>query len=147
MAVKKKFEMQQVLNYRVELEKMRKQEFAAARQDLDAAAYQLEQEKNETAKLAEEFSGRQETIDSIFEMRLYADFFARKRDEIKEQQRRVESLDRVLEDRRDNLVQATKEKKVMEQLKQKQKEAFLKEQAHKESLLLDEIATQKKGQE
>jgi flagellar FliJ protein len=45
------------------------------------------------------------------------------------------------------LVQATKEKKVMEQLKQKQKAAFLKEQAHKEGLLLDEIATQKKGQE
>ncbi|MDK9717991.1 MAG: flagellar export protein FliJ [Trichlorobacter sp.] len=147
MAVKKKFEMQQVLNYRVELEKMRKQEFAAARHDLDAASDRLEQEKSEAAKLAEEFSGRQQQIDSIFEMRLYADFFARKRDEIKEQQRRVESLDHVLEDRRDELVQATKEKKVMEQFKQKQKEAFLKEQAHKEGLLLDEIATQKKGQE
>ncbi len=147
MAVKKKFEMQQVLNYRVELEKMRKQEFAAARQDLDAAADRLEQEKNEAAKLAEEFNGRQQQIDSIFEMRLYADFFARKRDEIKEQQRRVQSLDRVLEDRRGELVQATKEKKVMEQLKEKQKEAFLKEQVHKEGLLLDEIATQKKGQE
>ena len=147
MAVKKTFEMQQVLNYRVELEKMRKQEFAAARQDLDAASDLLEQEKNEAAKLAEEFSGRQQQIDSIFEMRLYADFFARKRDEIKEQQRRVASLDQVLEGRREELVQATKEKKVMERLKEKQKEAFLKEQAYKESLLLDEIATQKKGQE
>ena len=147
MAVKKKFEMQQVLNYRVELEKMCKQEFAAAREDLDIATDQLEQEKSEAAKLAEEFCGRQDKIDSIFEMRLYADFFARKRDEIKEQQRRVENLDRVLEDRRQELVQATTEKKVMEQLKQKQKEAFLKEQAHKEGLLLDEIATQKKGQE
>lgn len=147
MAVKKKFEMQQVLNYRVELEKMRKLEFAAARQDLDAASDLLEQEKNEAAKLAEEFNGRQKQIDSIFEMRLYADFFARKRDEIKEQQRRVQALDRVLEDRRNELVRATKEKKVMEQLKEKQKEAFLKEQAHKEGQLLDEIATQKKNQE
>lgn len=147
MAVKKKFEMQQVLNYRVELEKMSKLEFAAARQDLDAASDLLEQEKNEAAKLAEEFNGRQQQIDSIFEMRLYADFFARKRDEIKEQQRRVQTLDRVLEDRRNELVRATKEKKVMEQLKEKQKEAFLKEQAHKEGQLLDEIATQKKNQE
>lgn len=147
MAVKKKFEMQQVLNYRVELEKMRKLEFAAARQDLDAASDLLEQEKNEAAKLAEEFNGRQKQIDSIFEMRLYADFFARKRDEIKEQQRRVLALDRVLEERRNELVRATKEKKVMEQLKEKQKEAFLKEQAHKEGQLLDEIATQKKNQE
>ena len=147
MAVKKQFEMQQVLNYRTELEKLRKQDFAAAKQDLDAACDQLEQEKSEAERLAEEFSGRQQQIDSIFEMQLYADFFARKREELKEQQRRVEALDRVLEDRREDLVQATKEKKVMEQLKEKQKEAFRREIAHKEGLLLDEIATQKKGRE
>ncbi|MBV5350178.1 flagellar FliJ family protein, partial [bacterium] len=66
---------------------------------------------------------------------------------MKGHQRRVEALDRILEDRRDELVQATKEKKVMERLKQKQEEAFRREQAYKEGLLLDEIATQKKGQE
>ena len=147
MAVKKQFEMQQVLNYRAELEKLRKMDFASAKQDLDAACDRLEQEKSETELLAEEFSGRQQQIDSIFEMQLYADFFARKREEMKEQQRRIETLDRVLEDRREDLVKATKEKKVMEQLKAKQKEAFRKEIAHKEGLLLDEIATQKKGQE
>lgn len=147
MAVKKQFELQPVLNYRAELEKLRKQEFALAKQDLDAAADKLEQEKSEAALLAEEFSKRQQEINSIYEMQLYADFFARKREEMKEQQRRIEALDRVLEDRREDLVQATKEKKVMERLKEKQKEEFRKEQAYKEGLLLDEIATQKKGQE
>jgi len=147
MAVKKQFELQPVLNYRAELEKLRKQEFALAKQDLDAAADKLEQEKSEAAQLAEEFSKRQQEINSIYEMQLYADFFARKREEMKEQQRRIEALDRVLEDRREDLVQATKEKKVMERLKEKQKEEFRKEQAYKEGLLLDEIATQKKGQE
>lgn len=147
MAAKKQFELQQVLNYRAELEKLRKQEFALAKQDLDAAADKLEQEKAEAAQLAEEFSQRQQEINSIYEMQLYADFFARKREEMKEQQRRIEALDRVLEDRREDLVQATKEKKVMERLKEKRKEEFRKEQAYKEGLLLDEIATQKKGQE
>jgi len=147
MAVKKQFEMQQVLNYRTELEKLRKMDFAAAKQDLDLASDLLEKEKNEAELIGEEFSERQQQIDSIFEMQLYADFFARKREEVKEQQRRVEALDRVLEDRREDLIQATKEKKVMEQLKEKQKEAFRREIAHKEGLLLDEIATQKKGRE
>jgi flagellar FliJ protein len=147
MAVKKRFEMQQVLGYRTELEKMRKQEFATAKQHLDAACDLLEQEKTEAAQLAEEFSERQQQIDSIFEMQLYADFFTRKREEVKEQQRRVDALDRVLEDRREELLQATKEKKVMEQLKEKQEKAYRREIARKESLLLDEIATQKKGQE
>lgn len=147
MAVKKQFEMQQVLNYRVELEKLRKQDFASAKHDLVEACEQLDKQKRETEQIADEFCGRQEQIDSIFEMQLYADFFSRKREELKEQQRRIELLDRVLEDRREELMQATKDKKVMEQLKQKQKEAFQREQAHKEGLLLDEIATQKKGQE
>lgn len=147
MAVKKQFEMQQVLNYRTELEKLRKMDFAAAKQVLDLASDLLEKEKNEAELIGEEFSERQQQIDSIFEMQLYADFFARKREEVKEQQRRVEALDRVLENRREDLIQATKEKKVMEQLKEKQKEAFRREIAHKEGLLLDEIATQKKGRE
>jgi flagellar FliJ protein len=147
MAVKKRFEMHQVLSYRTELEKLRKQHFAAAKQDLDVACDHLEQERQEAEELAKEFSGRQQQIDTVFEMQLYADFFARKREEIKEHQRRVEALDRVLEDRRDELIQATKEKKVMERLKEKQEEAFRREQAYKEGLLLDEIATQKKGQE
>lgn len=147
MAVKKQFELQQVLNYRTELEKLRKLDFASAKQDLDSATDLLEKEKSETDQIAEEFSGRQQHIDSIFEMQLYADFFVRKREDIKEQQLRVEALDHVLEDRRLDLMQATKEKKVMEQLKDKQKVAFRREIARKEGLLLDEISTQKKGRE
>ena len=147
MAVKKQFEMQQVLNYRAELEKMRKQEFASAKQELDAACDVFDQQKKEAEQIAEEFCGRQQQMDSIFEMQLYADFFARKREELKDQQQRIEMLDRVLEDRRGDLMQATKDRKIMEQLKEKQKEAFRREIAHKEGLLLDEIATQKKGRE
>jgi flagellar protein FliJ len=147
MTVKKQFEMQQVLNYRTELEKISKLDFASAKQDLDSATDLLEKEKTETNQIAEEFSGRQQHINSIFEMQLYADFFVRKREELKEQQLRIEALDRVLEDRRLDLMQATKEKKVLEQLKDKQKAAFRREIAHKEGLLLDEISTQKKGRE
>ncbi len=143
----KRFEMQQILNYRAELERLRKQEFATAKHDLDKASEKLEQERQATDELSKEFAERQQQIESVFEMRLYADFFARKRDQLKEQQQRVEMLDRVLEDRRQDLMDATKEKKVMEQLKEKQEREFRKEQAHKESLLLDEIAIQKKGQE
>ncbi len=144
---KKQFDMHQVLNYRKELEKQCKQEFSSAKQHLDTACRQLEQEQQEAAALACEFCNRQQAMDSITEMQLYADFFSRKREEIKQQQHKVEQLDRVLEDRRQELQHATQEKKVMERLKEKQDEAFRRELLYKEGLLLDEIATQKKGQE
>lgn len=147
MAPKKRFELQQVLSYRTELEKLRSQEYVAAKQDLDTASTRLQREQDETEQLAQEFCGRQQQIDSIYEMQLYADFFARKREELKMQQERVALLDRVLEDRRSELMQAAKEKKVMERLKEKQNQAFQREQNHKEDLQLDEIAIQKAGQE
>ena len=147
MSSKKGFELHQVLNYRTDLERLRKQEFAAARQDLDQASDKLEQQRNEAAALARDFAERNGQLNSVVELQLYADFFTRKREEIKEQQERVTALDRILEDRRDGLVQATKDKKVLEALKEKKMQAFRQEMQRKERDFLDETAVQKKGRD
>lgn len=147
MSSKKGFELHQVLNYRTDLERLRKQEFAAARQDLDQASDKLEQQRNEAAALARDFAERNGQLNSVVELQLYADFFTRKREEIKQQQERVTALDRILEDRRDGLVQATKDKKVLEALKEKKMQAFRQEMQRKERDFLDETAVQKKGRD
>ncbi len=147
MAVKKQFELQQVLNYRTELEKLRKQDFAAARHDLDQATEQLCWQQQQVTEQSTLFNAKQNEIQNIFEMQLYVNFLAGMRDGIKRQQLHIENLESVLEERRSELTQATKDKKVLEQLKEKQAELFRKAMAYKESLLLDEIATQKKRQE
>ena len=147
MSSKKGFELHQVLNYRTSLERLRKQEFAAARQDLDRANDKLAREQDEAAALARDFAERNGQLNSVVELQLYADFFARKRNEIKEQQERVVALDRILENRREDLVQATQDKKVLESLKEKKNLAFRQEQQRKERDFLDEISVQKKGRE
>lgn len=146
MSTKKGFELHQVLNYRTDLERLRKQEFAAARQDLDQASDKLEQQRNEASTLAQDFAERNSQLNSVVELQLYADFFTRQREEIKQQQERVEALDRILENRRDDLVQATKDKKVLEALKEKKTLQFRQEMQRKERDFLDETAVQKKGQ-
>lgn len=147
MSSKKGFELHQVLNYRVDLERLRKQDFAAARQDLDRASSKLESERNGVALLAKEFAEQTGRITSVVELQLYADFFARKREEIKVQQGQVEVLDRILEGRREELVQATQDKKVLEALKAKKNLAFRQEQQRKERDFLDEMSVQKKGRD
>lgn len=147
MSSKKGFELHQVLNYRTDLERLRKQDFATARQDLDRASDKLEQERNGVATLSKDFAERQDQLTSVVELQLYTDFFARKREEIKTQQERVAALDGILEDRREELVQATQDKKVLEALKEKKEQAFRQEQQRKEREFLDEIAVQKKGRE
>lgn len=147
MSSKKGFELHQVLHYRTDLERLRKQDFAAARQDLDRANDRLEQERNKASVLAKDFAERHGQLNSVVELQLYADFFARKREEIREQQERVTALDRILENRREELVQATQDKKVLESLKAKKDHEFRQEQQRKERDFLDEMSVQKKGRD
>jgi flagellar FliJ protein len=147
MTSKKRFELHQVLNYRTDVEKLRKQDFAAARQDLDFAVDQLQKEAEELETLSQTFQEKQGAINSIDELRMYSDFFKRKKEELKEQQEKVVILDRILEDRRGELVLATQDKKALESLKEKKELAFQQQQNLKDREFMDEMSVQKKGRE
>lgn len=138
------FELEQVLVYRREMEKVRKQEFAAARIQLDLANQELHREEEYVGILTQEFKSCQQNIGCIDDLRMYVDFFARKREDIRQQKEKIEQLDVVVNEKRSDLLEASKEKKVLESLKEKKAEEFKIEMATKERNFLDEISIQKK---
>ncbi len=140
----KTFELERVLIYRRDMEKLRKQELAAAKQRLEQANLDLEREEELVELLSQEFQKSQQDIGSIDEMRMYSVFFARKRDEINQQKERIKDLDRIMNEKREDLMEASKDKKVLESLKVKKAEEFRTEMAAKERKFLDEISIQKK---
>lgn len=140
----KTFKLEQVLVYRREMEKLRKQEYATAKQGLEQANQELEREEGLVSLLTREFQRCQQDIGCIDDMRMYSDFFARKREEIKQQKEQIEQLDRITSEKRSNLLEASKEKKVLESLKEKKTMEFRQEMATKERNFLDEISIQKK---
>jgi flagellar FliJ protein len=142
----KKFELEQVLNYRREIEKVRKLDFVSAKQELEHANEVLNQQESHVDKLTKEFSTRQKELNSIEEMRRYVDFFARKREDIKNQKERIDQLGSIMSDKRDDLLDATRDKKVLESLKEKKAREFQLEMAQKERTFLDEISIQKKSE-
>jgi len=142
----KSFKLEQVLTYRGEMEKLCKQEFATAKRGLETANDLLLREEEHVNELTQEFTCRQQELDCIDEMRMYSDFFARKREEIKSQRERVEHLDQVMNERREDLLEATKDKKVLESLKQRKVDEFRQAMKQKERDFLDEISIQKKVQ-
>jgi flagellar FliJ protein len=142
----KKFELEQVLSYRREIEKVRKLDFVSAKLELEHANDVLNQQESHVDELTKEFCTRQTELNSIEEMRRYADFFARKREDIKNQKERIDQLGSVMNDKRDNLVDATRDKKVLESLKEKKAQEFRLEMAQKERAFLDEISIQKKAE-
>lgn len=140
----KKFKLEQVLGYRREMEKLRKQEFAAAKRNLEDASEQLRQEQIQVTELAGEFRSRQNELDTIEELRMYNDYFRRKKEDIRRQMERVEQLDQVVSERREDLLDATKDKKVLESLKEKKASEFRLKMLQKEREFMDEISVQKK---
>jgi flagellar FliJ protein len=141
----KKFELEQVLNYRCEIEKVRKLDFVSAKLEFEHATDVLSQHESHVDDLTKEFCTRQTELNSIEEMRRYADFFARKREDIKNQKERIDKLGCAMSEKRDDLLDATRDKKVLESLKEKKAREFKLEMAQKDRAFLDEIAIQKKS--
>ena len=140
----KRFEMEQVLRYRTEVERMRKLEFMAAKQAHEQACNRLRQEEELIDSLAQEFNDCHGTLNNIEELRLYADFFIHKREELKDRRQHVQRLDGVMDETREILLDAAKDKKVLESLKEKKAQEFRLAMSQKEQSFMDEISIQKK---
>lgn len=139
----KKFHLEQVLKYRQEVERMCKADFVSAKHNLEDAHERLLQVETQVTNISEEFCHRQGDLHCIEELLHYANFFARRREDIKLQREQVDVLGEVMNERRDILLDATKEKKVLESLKDKKAEEFKLAMKLKEQNFMDEIATQK----
>ena len=141
----KRFELEQVLKYRTEVERMRQQEFVAAKQAHEQACDRLRTEEELLVSLSKEFSQCHGTISNIEHLRLYTDFFMHKREEIKGRKDHIQRLDGAMDESREILLDATKDKKVLQSLKDKKTKEFLLEMSRKEQGFMDEIAIQKKA--
>ena len=131
--------------YRKEMEKVRKMEFNSAQQEFDGACERLNNEENRVDKLNTEFLDRQREGITAMELQIYADFFRRKTVDIKQHRMETASLNDRMTEKRDILVEAAREKKVLEILKEKKGQAHNRELLGKERILLEEIALRKKG--
>lgn len=130
--------------YRCEMEKLRKQDLAVAKRLLEDANDELEREEERVTLLAREFNSCQENFVCIDDVRMYSDFFYRKRAEIVSQKEQIQNLDQVMNEKRADLIEATKDKKVLESLKEKKIAEFRQIMTVRERHFLDEISIQKK---
>jgi len=139
------FGLEQVLTYRKEMEKVRRMEFSAAQQEFDGASERLNNEENRVNRLNTELLNRQREGITAMDLQIYADFFSRKTVDIKLQRKETATLNDRMTVKREILVEAAMEKKVLETLKEKKVQAHNREMLYKERLFLEEISLRKKG--
>ena len=139
------FRLEQVLKYRKEIEKMHQLELAAARQQHDMAREKLLSEKAAMDTLEQEFSQRQMQGIDATELQLYGHFARRKSQEIQGMRESLVGLEQVVQEKRESLMAAAKDKKALEVFKEKKMHDLRMEQLLKERAFLDEIAIQGRG--
>jgi flagellar FliJ protein len=139
------FKLEKVLHFRRETERLRKMEFAAAKREYEIAEDRLRREEESIDRLALEFMSRQTEGISALELQLYSDFLVQKRESIRLQREHVTTLDQKMSEKKEDLIEAATDKKIMEELKKKKVAAHERSLAEKEQAFLDEIALQGRG--
>lgn len=142
---KKGFKLQQVLNFRKDMEKARSIELAEAKRELDDAEEILSREEHHAAQVAKELAGKEIAGITACEFLMYSNFFHKKSQDIKLQRQEVVTLDMKVAERREVLLDASKDKKVLETFKDKKVAADRKLLSIKERDFIDELSVQRKG--
>ncbi len=137
------FNMQGLLNIKEKLEEQSKTEYGKA-------LSRLEQEKNILLNLEnkkqENILSFKESINSgvkpnyIDNINKYINFIDKK---IEEQIKNINKAEEIVEEKRLALLEAMKQRKVLEALKEKEKENYFKEELKKEQKIIDEIVSYK----
>lgn len=137
------FNMQSLLNIKEKLEDKSKTEYGKALNKLEEEKnilLSLENKKRENIlsfKQSISLSVKPNYIDSINK---YISFIDKK---IEEQQENIDKAKKFVEEKRLQLLEAIKQRKVLEALKEKEKENYFKEELKKEQKVIDEIVSYK----
>lgn len=106
---------------------------------LDAAEDQLRRLHKELEAALHDFSEQQGKGMAPGEMDLYYRFLKQQYDRLEERRTAVQRLTDQCDRKRQDLLEATREKKVVEKIESDRKEAYLKDLQKKEQNLLDEL--------
>ena len=135
-----KFTLETVLNHRKTVEETLQKELAESRQLLLHEEQRLWNYKKIKKRSLREFRKKQRGRISISENMLYANFLASLSKDLERQKERVMAVEKEIDRKVASLVQALKERKKLENLKDKEMMAYRKEWMRSEQHLLDEMA-------
>jgi flagellar FliJ protein len=140
-----KFKLHAVLKYRKTLEEQAQQRLA----ELLSVEAGLKQKQEETRHCLEALSAQvlkkhQQGL-SILELQLYEDQIEHHRQQQEILQRQLTELGVLVNERRQELLFAARERKIIEKLKEKQLAEYLRKLDRKERVMLDEISLRQNG--
>jgi len=140
-----KFRLQKLLDYKTKVEEEKKNK-------LGSAVKRLEKEKRKMAELKKEFSDMQSLFQektsqgmAVNELKILANYIDYYKRGIKAQKVRIKMAEDYLSACREELIAATREKKMIEKIKEKDYSKYLYEEQKKEEKLVDDLVSFKES--
>lgn len=137
------FKLEKLLEYREQLEDQAKLALSKARQELDEQALRVKEVEANLAACLASMSGIKQMTQA--ELWLWSGWRKRLELDKREAQARLVALERVVEERRIDLVTKSKDRKLLEKLRTKEAVRHAQEEQLKEQNAFDETATLRYG--
>lgn len=138
-----KFKLESLLNVKSKLEDKAKTEYGKANLRLQEEKDRLEQLLNQKKETMDSFKESVSKSVKPFEVNIFNRFISNIDNQIKNQQKNIDEALNFVEEKRVELVEAMKQRKIFDTLKQNQKEEFNKQIILNEQKMIDEIVSYK----
>ncbi|MBF0524549.1 MAG: flagellar export protein FliJ [Deltaproteobacteria bacterium] len=140
-----RFNLETLLRLRIQEEEQQLLKFSESTRMLQEEEAKLTALKEMETRYTEEYRVKQQQGVDLAELTIYRNFFRRLSQELLEQMDAIRKAQEYQGKCRQDLIDATKKKKILETLKAHQFTAWRKEQNMKETKLLDEVAITRFG--
>lgn len=134
------FRLQKALEYRIEEEERLKKEFLLKKNTLDTEKEKLHLLELEILKTIEKFNGLRFGILNPLNLKNYEAYLKKIKSDKEKQNKLVENCRRILEEAKEAFIEARKEKKILEKLKEKKYELYKQQEMKKEQKFIDELS-------
>ena len=134
-----RFNLQVLLDYRKRIEEGFQIELSLIQRELENARQALLSSQQEKTHYEEELAEREAREVNLQESILYRDYLRGIRKKIQEQRDRVASIKIKFDKKQEELLAATKNRKVLEKVKEKHAKEFIEELQKKERAFVDEV--------
>jgi len=140
-----KFKLQSVLDYRLNIEEKILNEFSELKRELDRLKAMLEELKSERENMVAGLRNMQSQTIKAHDISSILVYVDRLRESEKQQKQVIQQIMEAVDKKRQELVEAVKNRKIMENLKDKQKEEYIKDVNDTEQKDSDEMSVLKFG--
>jgi flagellar FliJ protein len=138
-----RFNLQVLLDYRKRIEEGLQIELSQIQRALEKEKQLLLSYQREKSYYEDELVRREEREINVNEALLYRDYLRGMRIKIKEQRETVAKIKMDLDKKQEDLLEATKTRKVLEKVKEKDWKRFMDSLQRRERLLIDEVGIRK----